>query len=161
MSDEWWTRQAVDADADGLIALVGAAYAEYPGCVLDLPGIDADLLCPATAAEAAGGRWWVVEGAGGIVATIGAGPRDEQGDVELKRLYVAAAHRRRGLAASLVARVEEHAADLSARRVVLWSDTRFADAHRLYQRLGFVDTGRRRDLHDPSRTTEINFARRL
>lgn len=162
MSDEWWTRPVADADADGLIALVGAAYAEYPGCVLDLPGIDADLLRPATAAEDAGGRWWVVEAAGaGIVATVGAGPRDEHDDVELKRLYVAASHRRRGLAADLVARVEAHAADLSARRVVLWSDTRFADAHRLYQRLGYVDTGRRRDLHDPSRTTEINFVRRL
>jgi RimJ/RimL family protein N-acetyltransferase len=156
------TRPVVESDADGLIALVGAAYAEHPGCVLDLPGVDADLLRPAAAVGDRGGRWWVVEADGaGIVATIGAGPLDEQGDVELKRLYVAAPHRRRGIAADLVARVEAHAADLSARRVVLWSDTRFADAHRLYRRLGYVDTGRRRDLHDPSKTTEINFVRPL
>lgn len=162
MSDGLWTRPAADADADGLIALVGAAYAEYPGCVLDLPGIDADLLHPATAAAAAGGHWWVVEDQGaGVVATIGAGPRDEQGDVELKRLYVAASHRRRGIAAQLVARVEAHAAEVSAQRVVLWSDTRFTDAHRFYERLGYLDTGRRRDLHDPSQTTEINFVRAL
>jgi GNAT superfamily N-acetyltransferase len=162
MSDGLWTRPAADADADGLIALVGATYAEYPGCVLDLPGIDADLLHPATAAAAAGGHWWVVEDEGaGIVATVGAGTRDGQGDVELKRLYVAASHRRRGIAAKLVARVEAYAAEVSARRVVLWSDTRFTDAHRFYERLGYRDTGRRRDLHDPSQTTEINFVRRL
>ncbi len=162
MNEDWWTRPVTDADADGLIALIGATYAEYPGCVLDLPGVDADLLEPATATRAVDGRWWVVEAPGsGVVATVGAGPRDEHGDVELKRLYVAAGHRRRGLAAQLVARVEDRATELAADRVVLWSDTRFTDAHRFYERLGYHDTGARRDLHDPSDTTEINYVRRL
>lgn len=162
MADELQTRPVVDADADGLIALIGAAYAQYPGCVLDLPGVDADLLEPGTVAAAGGAPWWVVEAVGaGIIATIGAGPLDDRGDVELKRLYVAGTHRRRGLAAGLVARVEAHAAAVGAERVVLWSDTRFTDAHRLYERLGYRDTGARRDLHDPSRTTEINFVRDL
>lgn len=155
------TREVVDADAPGLIALVGDAYAEYPGCVLDLDGVDADLRAPARAAGEARARWWVVEAGDALVGSVAAGPGDEPGEVELQRLYVAPAVRRRGLGAELVARVEEEARRLEAQRVTLWSDTRFLDAHRLYRRLGYVETGRRRRLEDPSETTELEFTRRL
>lgn len=154
-------RPVVDADADQLIALIGAAFAEYPGCVLDLDGLDHDLLAPACEARERGGPWWVVERHGRIIATIGAGPRREDGHVELKRLYVSSDHRRQGLAAQLVGLVERYAASVGAQAVDLWSDTRFGDAHRLYQRLGYVDTGEQRELHDPSATTERRFRRRL
>lgn len=154
-------RPVTDADADGLIELIAAAYAEHPGCVLDLPGIDADLAAPATAAARTGSRWWVVEDDGRIVAGIGAGPLSPDGLVELKRLYVAKSHRRRGVAAALVGLVEQRARDVGARAVELWSDTRFADAHRLYGRLGYIATGEQRDLHDPSHTTEQRFVRGL
>jgi GNAT superfamily N-acetyltransferase len=152
-------RPVREADAPELVRLVGAAFGEHPGCVLDLEGLDADLLAPAASAAATGARWWVVDGAAaGLAATVGAGAPLE-GVVELKRLYVAAAARRRGLGEQLVRWVEEHAAGLGAGRLELWSDTRFTDAHRLYERLGWVDTGRRRDLHDPSATTEQHFVR--
>jgi GNAT superfamily N-acetyltransferase len=152
-------RPVREADAPALVRLVGAAFDEHPGCVLDLGGLDADLLAPAAAAAATGARWWVVDGApDGIAATIGAGAPSD-GAVELKRLYVAAAARRRGLGERLVRWVEEHARGLGAGRLELWSDTRFTDAHRLYERLGWLDTGRRRDLHDPSDTTERHFVR--
>ena len=150
-------RPVRDDDGPQLVALVGAAYDEYPGCVLDLPDLDDDLPTPATVAARRGSRWWVVEDDGLVVASVGTGARDADGRVELKRLYVAASHRRRGLAGRLVARVDAQAAGIGASHVVLWSDTRFLDAHRLYERHGFVDTGRRRDLHDPSNTTEIQF----
>ena len=42
-----------------------------------------------------------------------------------------------------------------------WSDTRFLDAHRLYERLGYVRTGETRDLHDLSNTTEFFFVKEL
>jgi GNAT superfamily N-acetyltransferase len=152
-------RPVRQADAAELIRLVGAAFREHPGCVLDLEGLDADLRAPATSAAAAGARWWVVDGdRTGMAATVGAGAPSD-GVVELKRLYVAAAARRRGLGERLVRWVEEHAAGLGADRLELWSDTRFEDAHRLYERLGWTDTGRRRDLHDPSDTTERHFVR--
>jgi putative acetyltransferase len=154
-------RAVTDADADGLVALVAAAYDEHPGCVLDLPGVDADLVAPATTAARRGGRWWVVEDHGRIVASVGTGPVDDAGTLELKRLYVAASHRRRGLASALVDRVERHAAGLGASEVTLWSDTRFDRAHALYDRRGYDDTGDRRQLHDPSDTTEIRFLRTI
>lgn len=161
-------RPVTDRDADGLIALVSEAYAEYPGCVLDLPGVDADLVSPATTARRAGTTLWVVEGAGRIVGSVGAGRltantagAEHTATVELKRLYVAASHRRRGLAGGLVQLVERHAQDTGATTVELWSDTRFHDAHRLYERLGYQHTGRTRELGDPSQTTEYHFQRTL
>jgi GNAT superfamily N-acetyltransferase len=150
-------RRAVDADADAVTDLVAAAYAEHPGCVLDLPGVDDDLPAPGTTAARRGSPWWVVERDGRVVATVGAGPLARDGSVELKRLYLAADVRGRGLASALVDLVERHAAGLGAGRVVLWSDTRFADAHRRYRALGYEATGDTRDLHDPSDTTEYRF----
>jgi hypothetical protein len=43
----------------------------------------------------------------------------------------------------------------------LWSDTRFLDAHRLYERLGYRRTGRTRELHDLSDTVEYEFDKPL
>ena len=157
-------RRAVDGDADGLIALVGAAYDEHPGCVLDLPGIDRDLTEPGTTAGRRGSPWWVVEDDGparGVIATIGCGLVDDDGAAELKRLYVAADQRGRGLATRLIDLVERHAAGLGARCVELWSDTRFTDAHRRYAALGYERTGEDRRLHDPSDTTEWRFVKRI
>ncbi|MGZ4666298.1 MAG: hypothetical protein ACXV5Q_15030, partial [Frankiaceae bacterium] len=38
---------------------------------------------------------------------------------------------------------------------------RFADAHRLYERLGYARSGRSRELHDLSDTTELEFVATL
>ncbi len=154
-------------DAPAVIALVERAYAEYPGCVLDLPGVDADLPHLADVWRAAGGRGWVLEDGDEVVACVGLAPVEPRpGDrgprVELKRLYVASTHRRRGLGRALVGLVERHAVDdHDATAVELWSDTRFEDAHRLYERSGYVRTGQTRRLHDPSETTEYHFEHAL
>lgn len=156
-------RPATDADADALIDLIGAVYAEYPGCVMDLPGVDADLPRWASALAAAGGRGWVLPDDEGLAACVGFAPHDVDGSPggELKRLYVAAPHRGRGLGAALVGHVEAAIAADGGVVVELWSDHRFTDAHRLYERLGYARTGESRHLGDPSDTTEFRFVRRL
>ncbi|MFP4233508.1 MAG: putative glycolipid-binding domain-containing protein [Nitriliruptoraceae bacterium] len=154
-------RAARDEDADGLIALVGAAYDEHPGCVLDLPGVDDDLPRPATTAARRGGRWWVLTHDGRVIGSIGTGAPSPQGVLELKRCYLDGRWRGRGLATRLIRRVEEHASALGATQVELWSDTRFTAAHHRYEQLGYAATGETRDLHDPSGTTEYRFARTL
>lgn len=156
-------RPVTDADTAALVDLVGGVYAEYPGCVLDLPGVDADLPRMPAHIAALGGRFWVVEHDRDLVACVGWAPRTVDGrpGAELKRLYVHADHRRAGLGAWLVARVEAAARDHGAAVVELWSDTRFTDAHRLYTRLGYAPTGERRELHDPSGTTEYRFVKPL
>lgn len=152
-------RDVAESDTGRLIELVAAAYAEYPGCVLDLPGVDADLLTPATAAAQRGGRWWVLDQAGRVTASVGTGPVGKARHLELKRLYLARAARGRGLATAMIARVEAHAAGLGAAGVELWSDTRFAAAHHRYRSNGYVPTGETRRLDDPSDTTESRFVK--
>ena len=167
-------RAVRDADSAALIELIGSCWAEYPGCVMDVDGEEPWLRAPATAYAAWGGLLWVVPGldagrpaggrpAGGrpapgsLAACAGVKPAGP-GAVELKNMYVAAAARRRGLGTYLVALVRAEAGRRGASRVHLWSDTRFTDAHRLYGRTGFARTGRTRDLHDLSRTTEYEFS---
>lgn len=150
-------------DSAALIALIGGVYAEYPGCVLDLPGIDDDLPRMRAAVDEAGGEFWVVERDEEVVACAGWAPHPVDGRPggELKRLYVRADQRGSGIGRWLVERVEAAAAAAGAEVVELWSDTRFHDAHRLYTRLGYEPTGETRDLHDPSATTEYRFVRTL
>ena len=56
--------------------------------------------------------------------------------------------------------VEERARALGRTRVELWTDTRFIDAHRLYERLCYERGPETRALHDLSRTIEY-FYRKL
>jgi GNAT superfamily N-acetyltransferase len=44
-------------------------------------------------------------------------------------------------------------------RLVLWSDTRFDRAHRLYEAMGFVRTGEREVPNDPNDTREFGYGR--
>ena len=147
MTRDWLPgiRAVTDDDAAAVQELIGGCFAEYEGCVLDVDGIDAWMRAPATADDR---TMWVVPGPDGrLTASVG------HAHGELKSLYVTASARGRGFGESLV-RVAERAG-----AVRLWSDTRFTDAHRLYDRLGWCRTGEERDLHDPSDTTEWEFAR--
>jgi GNAT superfamily N-acetyltransferase len=153
-------RRVRDDDSAGLIELIGACWAEYPGCVLDIDGEEPWLRAPAAAYDGSGGTCWVVEDGGEIVGCVGIKPLPG-GAAELKGLYVAARARRRGLGERLTGLVESEAARLGASRIALWSDTRFGDAHRLYERLGYVRTGRTRELHDLSQTVEYEFVKPL
>lgn len=149
-----------DGDADDVIALVGQCFSAYPGCVLDLPGLDADLPEIAQNFRDQGGLFWVAEEQGRIVGMIGYTPLDRDA-VELKRLYVAPEKRRLGLATRLFYLVLDRAEKIAAGRIDLWSDSRFLEAHAFYRRHGFVRPGDRRYLNDPSQTTEYLFRREL
>lgn len=152
-------RPVRDPDAPALQALIGACFAEYPGCVLELDGLDAWMRRPGTR-FAAGGELWVVPAAGGgLAACCGWIPTPD--GVELKSLYVAAGSRRAGLGTALAGLVERRARDRGATAVRLWSDSRFTDAHRLYRRLGYSGPLDSRALHDASRSTEFAFAKEL
>jgi ribosomal protein S18 acetylase RimI-like enzyme len=157
--DQLVRRLASDSDSAALIALITACWAQYPGCVMDVDGEEPWLRAPATAYARKAGVLWVVELAREVVACVGY--VQHGASAELKSLYVAGPARRRGLGAELTTLVETTAVERGATEITLWSDTRFTDAHRLYERLGYRRTGRQRDLHDLSNTTEYEFARQL
>lgn len=154
-------RDARDGDAAGLIALIGGVFAEYPGCVLELDHEMPQLRAIATAFGEHGGRFWVAELDGDIVGCCGISPADDPNGAELKHLYVDKRARRSGLGTRFVALVEREAAANGAAFVELWSDTRFLDAHRLYERLGYVRSAHTRELHDLSNSIEFHFKKQL
>jgi GNAT superfamily N-acetyltransferase len=153
-------REARDSDSAGLIELIGGCYAEYPGCVLDVDREELWLRAPATAYAGWEGRLWVAERAGRVVGSGGFRPRSP-GVGGVHHLYVASSARRQGLATRLLDLIEAEARRRGGHRVELWSDTRFADAHRLYQRLGFVRSPGSRELGDLSRSVEYHFVKAL
>jgi len=154
-------RLSSDDDSWEVIALIGACWSEYPGCVMDVHGECPDLLSPASVYRRHGGAFWVAtDSCGTVVATVGWRPLGP-GVIELERLYVGRRWRRHGLAARLAELVEETAVSNGAGRIELWTDTRFSDAHRFYQQRGYVLGGPDRELGDLSRTREHHFVRSL
>lgn len=155
-------RDARDDDADGLIALIAGCYAEYPGCVLDVDGEAPELRGVASAFARRGGRFWVAERDRRIVGSVGCAPAGgDDGALELFKLYVARSARRAGLGSRLCGLVEGEARRHGRRRLVLWSDTRFVDAHRLYERLGYRRQPATRSLGDLSASVEAHFIKPL
>jgi GNAT superfamily N-acetyltransferase len=154
-------RPAADDDAWEVIALIGACWSEYPGCVMDVHGECPDLLNPASAYQRLGGAFWVAtDPCGTVIATIGWRPLDAS-TVELERLYVNRRWRRRGLAATLADLVEQTGANRGAAAIELWSDSRFLDAHRFYLARGYVRSGPDRELGDLSKTSEHHYVKTL
>jgi len=62
------------------------------------------------------------------------------GEVELKRMYIRPAHRRRGYARGLLLAVEDRARSLGYRRLVLETGTAQPEAIALYEREGYLPT---------------------
>ena len=153
-------REAADADAQGLIVLIGEIFSDYDNCVLDLERLDQELTAIDSHIKRLGGKFWVAECEGEIIASIGYAPKGE-GLVELKRLYVAKEWRRLGLANRLTDLIYQAAENLRATAIELWSDTRFVEAHAFYLKHGFEKLPETRDLNDPSNSTEYHFIKRL
>jgi len=158
--DEVVIRSARDEDSEKLIRMIDAVFAEHPGCILDVDAEMPELRAPATAAKTDSGRWWVAERGGQIVGSVAVVP-EENGNIELKKLYVLQTARRSGLGAQLLALAESEARERRARAMVLWTDTRFREAHKLYAKLGFVRAPRTRLLNDISNSVEFRYSKEL
>ena len=167
-------RPGRDADADGLIALIGACWGEYPGIVLDVDGEVPELRALASYFAGAGGALWVAEDGGAVVGMIGVrpagGPDVPPGPLagppapalpgwEICKLYLARDRRGTGLAETLLRQAETHAVAAGAARLLLWSDTRFTRAHRFYEKHHYLRAGPIRALHDLSQSLEFGYAK--
>ena len=146
-------RPTVPEDVPLIIALIDGIFAEYT-CKLDAQNEDVHLLSPGPYFRERGGNFWVVEDAGSILATVAVLLHADAG--ELKALYVHKSLRRHGWGRRLTEMVIDYARTASKSRMILWSDTRFTDAHRLYRKMGFREFGER-DLHDSNHSIEFGF----
>ncbi len=77
---------------------------------------------------------------GGWRAREGGEPGLRDGDAEIKRMYVRAAHRGRGHARTMLAHLEDTAAAAGRRRIVLETGTRQPEAIALYESEGYAPT---------------------
>ena len=146
-------RPTIPEDVPGILALIGEVYSEYD-CVLDAETEERHLLEPGPYFRAHGGEFWVVEDGGSIGATAAVLLHEDAG--ELKSLYVHTTLRRQGWGRRLTMLAIDYARSHGKPKMILWSDTRFLDAHRLYRSLGFREMGTR-ELHDSNNSVEYGF----
>jgi len=152
-------RPGRDEDAEGFIALIDTAWAEFPGCVLDVDAETPELRALASHFAAADGALWAAESDGRLVGMVGTRPLRHDEAYEICRMYVARECRGTGLAQRLLALAEDHARNAGAARMVLWTDTRFEAAHRFYEKHGYVRQGAIRILDDLSKSLEFRYAK--
>ncbi len=146
-------------DAPAVIALIARVYAEYRFVwdpALEVP----DLLRFDDHYAAPRGAFFVVRAGDDVVGSVGVAHLDRD-TAELHRLYLDAALRGRGTGQALVDAVLAWCRAHGVTRLVLWSDTRFDRAHRLYERMGFRRTGERVLPGDVNETREYGFERRV
>jgi ribosomal protein S18 acetylase RimI-like enzyme len=86
--------------------------------------------------------WFAVDEGGEVLGLIGGyRPEPESGTVELVSMWTAPQARRLGLARQLVDVVVGWAREVGATRVSLWVTRGSEPAQRLYESMGFVETG--------------------
>jgi len=155
-------RQATDADGAPLARLIAAVFVEYENCPF-VPEEFPELAAPATHYAARGGRLWVVPGEDDVMLGSIAVARHHRPDTaELFKVYLSSHLRGTGLSGRLLQTALDHAAGpMAARRVELWSDSRFARGHAFYAKHGFARMAGLRALHDVAETLEFGFSRDL
>ncbi len=141
----------------GVVALIGRVYAEY-GFVWD-PRVEVPDLFEFEAHYAPPrGGFFVVRGDETIVGSVGVERLDER-RAEVHRLYLDADRRGAGIGRALMDAVLAWCRAGDIAHVILWSDTRFDLAHRLYVRMGFARTGERTIVGDVNGSREYCFER--
>ena len=144
-------------DVPGIVALIGRVYAEY-GFVYE-PRVEVpDLFDFETHYAAPRSGFFVVRAAHVIVGSVGVERLDER-SAELHRLYLDVDQRGRGTGRALIEAVLAWCRAGGISHLILWSDTRFDLAHRLYTRMGFARTGERTVVGDVNDSREYRFER--
>ena len=123
-------------DRAAVVRLVVEVLGEF-GFTPQVGGVERDLREIEERYAGARAGFWVAEVGGAIVGSVAVRCREAK-TCELKRLYVRASLRGTGLGQRLYAQAEAFARSAGYTRIWLDSSRRFAKAHRLYERNGFV-----------------------
>ena len=95
-----------------------------------------------------------------IIGCMGYLP-SKKNEIEIHKLYIDQKFRRKGLAKLLVQKVENIAMRENKSKVILWTDTRFKEAHKMYLKMDYEKSKKTRRLYDISGTVEYNFVKNL
>jgi len=155
-SAEIQIREAADSDGAAITALIAAVFAEYDG-VTFLADELRELRAPASNFRRKGGRMWVAEQEGRLIGSFGIVATHERGVGEFLKVYLARESRGVGVAKRLLDRALAFAVSRGMTAITLWTDSRFLDGHRFYERHGFRRMPGVRALHDASNSLEFNF----
>jgi len=149
-------RPVIKKDVPQIIKLIGDIWAEYD-CVLDTETDDKYLIAPDDYFHSKDGEFWVVAERNEIVGTVAVIMLGET-TAELKSLYVGKNFRNQGLGENLTKLAVKFASLKGRSEIILWSDTRFIEAHKLYEKIGFKRLGER-ELDDINKSSEFGYKR--
>ncbi len=153
-------RPAGDQDGPAVAAVLAAVFALYPGCLYE----EAEF--PEHAALAShyagrGGAAWVAEQHGRVVGSLAIDRTPDPETCELLKVSLLPEARGGGAARQMLEAALGVARAAGAKRVRLWSDTRFAEGHAFYARNGFARVPAVRFLDDVSSSWEFAYSREL
>jgi GNAT superfamily N-acetyltransferase len=149
---------ATRADATGVVDLIGRVFVEY-GWIWN-PAVEVPDLLRWRDYEAPHGAFFVIRDGERVVGSAGV-HRLDAASAELHRLYLDPALRGQGFGDGLVETILGWCRAERVAHLVLWSDTRFEHAHRLYLRHGFRRTGERVLPEDVNQSREYRFEREV
>jgi putative acetyltransferase len=129
-------RPVTAADVPAVVRLVTDVLAEF-GLEFGVgSATDQQLFSLPASYEDAGGRFWVAVDGAEVIGTCGVHPVAD-GDLEVRKMYLAPAARGRGVGARLLAEAVAFAEARGARRLVLDTVDEMAQAIRFYEAHGF------------------------
>lgn len=153
-------RPACDEDGPAIAAVIATCFAAYPGCLFE-PAEFPELAAIASHFSARNGALWVAAHGSRVVGSLAVAATPDPAVYELSKVYLLPPERGAGVASRMLGIAEAFASAQGARRLRLWTDTRFVEAHRFYRRRGFAPIAVRRRLADVSDTWEFAFAKPL
>lgn len=151
-------RLANDADGPAIARLVASVFAEYPGCLF-VPEEMPEFSAVATHYQTKGGTIWVAESEARVVGSFAIMASRAPATFELSKVYLDRTARGLGIAGRLFGEALGFAKARAASRLELFTDTKFLDGHRFYERLGFRRLPGERFLGDASDTWEFHYER--
>lgn len=155
-------RLPTDTDSGSVINIIESFYKEYEGCVLLINEEEPELKNSASAFSSIGGNFWVAQDEHNeVVGTIAVAPADAPGSARIQKLYVTMGARGCGLGVTLCSLAEKTALNFGADWIMLYTDTRFVNSHRLYEPLGYTRLSGEQRRADASNLIEFLYSKPL
>ena len=153
-------RLARNKDGNQIINLIKRCFKDYKNCYLDVDNDSPELRDVYSYFKNKKGKFWVYVDKNKIIGCMGYLPY-KKNEIEIHKLYIDQKCRRKGLAKLLVRKVENIAVRENKSKVILWTDTRFKEAHKMYLKMDYEKSKKTRRLYDISDTVEYNFIKNL